>query len=72
MTAIKEIHKRWAIYTDSQSSMQSIDNNKENNHIYDILAELQAQDKKITMCKVHTHIASYSSPNGGTPEKNNI
>ena len=36
--------------------MQSIEYNKENhpvlNQIYDILAELQAQDKKITLCKV--------------------
>ena len=24
--------------------------------IYDVLAELQAQDKKITMCKVPAHI----------------
>ena len=26
------------------------------NQMYNILAELQAQDKKITMCKVHAHI----------------
>ena len=54
MTAIKvslkKIHKgedkKWVINTLSQSSMQSIENNKENhqilNQIYDILAELQA------------------------------
>ena len=55
--ALKEIdkrkNKRWVIYTDSQNSTQSIENNKENQPIldliHDILAELQAQDKKITM-----------------------
>ena len=40
--------------------MQSIEYNKENhsilNQIYDIPAELQAQDKKITLCKVPAHI----------------
>ena len=40
--------------------MQSIEYNKENrpilNQIYDILAEHQAQDKKITMCKVPAHM----------------
>ena len=62
--ALKEIHKRedkrWVTCTDFQSSMQSIENNKENhpivNQIYDILAELQAQDKKITLCKVLAHM----------------
>ena len=57
--ALKEIHKRedkrLVIYTDSQSSMQSIKYNKENypilNQIYDILGELGAQDKKITLHK---------------------
>ena len=51
---------RWVIYTDSQSSMLAIDNNRENhpilNQIYDILAELQNQGKQITICKVPTHI----------------
>ena len=40
--------------------MQFIEYNKENhpilNQIYDILAEHQAQDKKITMCKVPAHM----------------
>ena len=40
--------------------MQSIEYNKENhsilNQIDDIPAELQAQDKKITLCKVPAHI----------------
>ena len=40
--------------------MQSIKYNKENhpilNQIYNILAELQAQDKKITLCKVSAHM----------------
>ena len=40
--------------------MQSIEYNKENhpilNQIYDILAELQTQDKKIIQCKVPPHI----------------
>ena len=57
--SLKEIHKRWVIFTDSRSSMQSIENNEENqpilNQIY-ILPENQAQDKKITMCKVPAHI----------------
>ena len=48
------------IFTDSQSSIQYIKHNKENhpllNQIYDILAELQAQNKKIITCKVPTHI----------------
>ena len=42
--------------------MQSIEYNKENhsilNQIYDVPAELQAQDKKITLCKVHAHIGN--------------
>ena len=57
MTAIKvtlkDIHKRedkrWVIYTDSQSSMQSIEHNKMNqqilNKIYDILSDLQYRKK---------------------------
>ena len=57
--ALMEIHKRedkrWVIYTESQSSMQSIKYNKEN-QIYDSLAELQTQDKKIILCKVFAHI----------------
>ena len=48
------------IFTDSQSSIQYIKHNKENhpllNQIYDILAELQAQNKKIILCKVPAHI----------------
>ena len=58
--ALKKIHKIWVIYTNSQSSMQSIEYNRENhpilNQIYDILAELQAQNKKIILCKVPAHI----------------
>ena len=42
---------------DSQRSVQSIENNKENhlilNQIYDILADLQK--KNITLCKVPAH-----------------
>ena len=56
--AVKEIKKRegnnWVIYTDSQSSIQAIESNKENhpilNQIYDILADLQEQEKQITLC----------------------
>ena len=62
--ALKEIHKRedkrLVIYADSQSSMQSIENNKVNhpmlNQIYDILTELQSLDKKINLCKVPVHV----------------
>ena len=58
----KEICKKLVICTLSQSSMQSIDCNKENypilNQIYDILAELQAQDKMITLCKVPAHMGN--------------
>ena len=40
--------------------MQSTEYNKENhpilNLIYDILAELQAQDKKITVCKIPAYM----------------
>ena len=40
--------------------MHSIEYNKENhiifNLLYDILAELQAQDKKIILCKVPAHM----------------
>ena len=61
--ALKEIpkreDKRCVIYTDCQSSMQFIEYNEENhqilNQIYDVLAELQAQDKKITLYKVPAH-----------------
>ena len=61
--ALKEIHKkedkRWITYIDSQSSRQSM-NNRENypilNQIYDILAELQNQDKQIIQYKVLAHI----------------
>ena len=57
--SLKKIHKRednsWVIYTDSQSSMQSIEFNKENhlilNLIYGILAELQNQNKQVKLCK---------------------
>ena len=45
---LKEVHKRenkrWVIYTDSQSSMQPIEYNKEN-HICDII-----------LCKIPAHI----------------
>ena len=62
-TALGEIKKRegnnWVIYTDSQSSIQAIESNKENhlilNQIYDILADLQDQEKQITLCKVPAH-----------------
>ena len=68
ITAIKitmrEIQKRkdmrWVIYTDSLSSMLVIENNRENhpilNWIYDILAEIHNQGKRITLCKVPAHI----------------
>ena len=36
--------------------MQYIEDNKENHQNYDILAELQAQDKKTTLRKVSTYI----------------
>ena len=57
MTALKEINsredKRWVIYKDPQSFMQSIEYNKKNhpilNQIYNILEELRAKDKKITL-----------------------
>ena len=67
MTAIKVALKKikgrrgdsWVIYTDSQSSMQAIESNKENhpilNQIYDILADLKGQKKHITLCKVPAH-----------------
>ena len=63
-TALREIQKRedkrWVIYLDSLSSMQAIENNKENhhilNHMYNILAELYNQEKQITLCKVPTNI----------------
>ena len=49
--AFKEIQKRkdkrWVIYTDSQSSMQAMETNKENhsilNQIYNVLLDLQKQ-----------------------------
>ena len=61
--ALKEIKGRrgdsWVIYTDSQSSMQAIESNKENhpilNQIHDILADLKGQKKHITLCKVPAH-----------------
>ena len=47
------------VYTDSQSSIQSIAYNKENypiiNQIYDILTELQAQDEKNLDCVKYLH-----------------
>ena len=50
------------IYTDVQSSMQSIEYNKENhpilNQMYDILAELHEQDKKIILYKVPAHMGN--------------
>ena len=52
--ALKEIHERWVISTNTQSSMQAIEYNKENhsilNKIYDILAEFQNQGKQVTLC----------------------
>ena len=57
MTVMIEIQKkkRWVIYIDSLSSILAIENNRENylilNQIYDILAELYNQEKKITLCK---------------------
>ena len=63
--ALKETQKgevkRWVIYTDFQSSIQSIQYNKENhpilNQIYDILVDLQKQKKKqIALCKVPDHM----------------
>ena len=54
--ALNEIYKKYVIYTDFQSSMHFIKYNKENhlilNHIYDIVAELQKQDKQIILCKI--------------------
>ena len=48
------------IYTDPESSMQSIECNKEKHSIlnqkYSILAELRAKDKKITLCIVLPHM----------------
>ena len=60
---LKEIYKRedkrWVLYTDFQSSMQSIKYNKENhlilNLIYDILAELHKQDEQIILYKIPAH-----------------
>ena len=60
MKEIKEEDIRWVIYTDSLSSMLTIENNRENhtilNQIYDILTKLQNQGKKLTLCKVPAHI----------------
>ena len=61
--ALKEIHKRKdkrrVINTGSQSSIKSVEYNKENqtilNLIYNMLAELQAQDKKIKIKKFPQH-----------------
>ena len=51
---------RWMIYTDSLSSMLTIENNRENhpilNQILDILAELYNQRKQITLRKVPVQI----------------
>ena len=63
--ARKEIKKRedirWVIYTDSLSSMQAIENNRENhlilNQIYGILTELPNYGKQLTLCTVPAHIA---------------
>ena len=56
---LKKKEKSWVIYTDSQSSMQAIESNKENhpilNQIYDLLADLKEQKKQITLCKVPAH-----------------
>ena len=53
ITAIKVALKEilYAVCTNFQSSMHPI-----LNQIYDILAELQAQDKKIKLCKILTHM----------------
>ena len=63
ITAVREIKKeemRWVIYSDSLSSMLTIENNRENhsilNQIYDILAQLHNQIKQITLCKNPAHI----------------
>ena len=60
------------MYTNSQSSMQSIEYNKENhpilNQIYNILVEFQAQNKKITLCKGPAYIRI----NGNEAEKEAI
>ena len=57
---LKKKEKSWVIYTDSQSSMQAIESNKENhpiqNQIYDLLADLKEQKKQITLCKVPAHM----------------
>ena len=51
---------RWVIYTDSLSSIFTIENKREDhpilNQIYDILAELHNQRKQIPLCKVPAHI----------------
>ena len=53
------LYYRFILCTDSQRSMQSIEYNEENNpilnQIYNILAEVQAQDKKITLKNSFTH-----------------
>ena len=60
MTSIKGNSQKKIIYTQSQRSIQFIQYNKKNyqilNQIYNIIAEFQAQDKKITICKVSAHM----------------
>ena len=64
MTVMKEIKERedtrWVIYTDSSSSMLTIEKNRQNhpilNQIYDILTELQNQEKQLKLCKDPAHI----------------
>ena len=78
--ALKEIQKRedkkWVIYADSWSSFQSIEYNKENhsmlNQIYDILAGIQTQGKKIIQCKVPAHIRIKGNKDDDTAEKQTI
>ena len=58
---LKEIHKRWVIYTDSQSSLQSIEYNKEYHPILNQIYITSYQNsmhktEKIILCKVPTHI----------------
>ena len=60
MKYIKERDMRWVIYTDSLSSIQAIENKRENhpilNQIYGMLTGLQNQGKQFTLCKVPGHI----------------
>ena len=57
---MEEIQKRddirCVIYTDLLSSMLAIENNRENHPIYDILEELNNQEKQITLCKIPARI----------------